>query len=447
MSEDRTLPTRRLAFASEKTRRPGRLVLRMLDGPAAGSTVDVAAAVVSVGRSRLADLRVEDRSISSVHFELRPTASGAVLRDLGSTNGVWFHDRRVQVVHLEAGDVFRAGDCRFVLADVSSVEVEVLATSRFGELYGGSLAMRELYKQIEALSPTPLDILLLGETGTGKELTARTIHGSSGRTGPLIVLDCGALSPTLAEGTIFGFRKGAFTGADHNQPGVFEAANGGTLFIDEVGELALELQVKLLRALDNREVTRLGEPGNQRKVDVRIVAATHRDLRQAVADGRFREDLYYRLARAVLRTPPLRERGDDIIELAETILSGICRDFGLEVHLGELAMRVLRAHAWPGNVRELRNAIEQAAHIKRRGEIMAADLRLGGSAAPRASKLEDLISGDADYEQIHAEVDRLLLPRILDAHDHNLTQVSKRVGMSRDKLRARLRELGLYTRD
>jgi DNA-binding NtrC family response regulator len=447
MTEDRTLPTRRLAFASEKARRPGRLVLRMLDGSAAGSTVDIAAAVITVGRSRLADVRVEERSISSVHFELRPTGTGAILRDVGSTNGVWFHDRRIQVVHLEAGDIFRAGDCRFVLADVSSVEVELLATSRFGELHGGSVAMRELYKQLDALSPTPLDILLLGETGSGKELTARTIHATSGRAGPLVVLDCGALSPTLAEGTIFWFRKGAFTGADHNQPGVFEAANGGTLFIDEVGELALELQVKLLRALDNREVTRLGEPGNARKVDVRIVAATHRDLRQAVADGRFREDLYYRLARAVLRTPPLRERGDDVIELAETILSTICRDFGLEVHLGEPAMRVLQAHAWPGNVRELRNAIEQAAHIKRRGEITPADLRLGGSAAPRATKLEDLISGDADYERIHAEVDRLLLPRILDAHDHNLTQVSKRVGMSRDKLRARLRELGLYTRD
>jgi DNA-binding NtrC family response regulator len=447
MLEDRTMPTRRSGFASEKTRRPGRLVLRMLDGPKAGSTINVAGAVVTVGRSRLADMRVEERSISSVHFELRPMETGAILRDLGSTNGVWFHDRRIQQVHLEAGDVFRAGDCRFVLADVASVEVEVLATSRFGELFGGSLAMRELYGQIEALGPTPLDILLLGETGTGKELTARTIHASSGRTGPLVVLDCGALSPTLAEGTIFGFRKGAFTGADHNQPGVFEAANGGTLFIDEVGELALELQVKLLRALDNREVTRLGEPGNPRKVDVRIVAATHRDLRQAVVDGRFREDLYYRLARAVLRTPPLRERGDDIAELAQTFLSALCRDFGLEVHLGEQAMRVLGAHTWPGNVRELRNAIEQAAHIKRRGEILAADLRLGGGAAPRGNKIEDLINGDADYERIHAEVDKLLLPRILDAHDHNLTAVSKRIGMSRDKLRARLRELGLYTRD
>jgi two-component system NtrC family response regulator len=307
--------------------------------------------------------------------------------------------------------------------------------------------MRELYKQIEALAPTPLDILLLGETGTGKDLTARTIHAASRRAGPLVVLDCGALSPTLAEGTIFGFRKGSFTGADHNQPGVFEAANGGTLVIDEVGELALELQTKLLRALDNREVTRLGEPGTPRKVDVRIVAATHRDLRQAVAEGRFREDLYYRLARAVLRTPALRERGDDIIELAESFLSTLCRDYGLEVFLGEEAMRALTAHAWPGNVRELRNAIEQAAHIKRRGEITARDLHLGSGGAPRANKVEDLIHSNADYQAIHAEVDKLLLPRLLEAHDHNLSHVAKRVGMSRDKLRARLRELGLYSRD
>ncbi|WP_181234002.1 sigma 54-interacting transcriptional regulator [Enhygromyxa salina] len=444
---DQTTPTRRGGFISEKVHRPGRLVLQMLDGPAPGSTVDVSGAVVTVGRSSLADVRVHDRSISSVHFELQPIATGAVLRDLRSKNGVWFHDRKVQAVHLRAGDSFRAGDCSFVLTDVGSVEVEALTTNRFGELDGSSLTMRELYKQIDGLAATPLDLLLWGETGTGKDLTARTIHALSGRRGPLVVLDCGALSPTLAEGTIFGFRKGAFTGADRNQPGVFEAADGGTLFIDEVGELALELQVKLLRALDNREVTRLGEPGVQRKVDVRVVAATHRDLRKAVGDGSFREDLYYRIARAVLRTPALRDRGDDVIDLAQTFVGRTCLDFGLEVFLGDDAMRALRAHSWPGNVRELRNAIEEAAHVKRRGEITAADLRIGDDRAPRANKIEDMIASTASYQEIHAEVDKLLLPRVLEAHDHNLTQVSKRVGMSRDKLRARLKELGLYSRD
>lgn len=445
------MPTQRVAFACEKTRRPGRLVLRWLDGATPDSTVDVTGAVVTVGRSSLADVKVAHRSISSVHFELQPTATGAILRDLASTNGVWFHDRRVQVLHLEAGDQFKAGDCRFILADVTTVEVDALVTSRFGQLNGGSLGMRELYTQINALATTPLDILLLGETGTGKERTARTIHAASLRRGPLVVLDCGALSPTLAEGTIFGFRKGAFTGADRDQPGVFEAANGGTLFIDEVGELALELQVKLLRALDNREITRLGEPGIQRKVDVRIVAATHRDLRQAVGEGRFREDLYYRLARAVLRTPPLRDRGEDVVNLAEDFLRDVCADFGHEVYLGDAAMQALRAHTWPGNVRELRNVIEHAAHVKRRGEITPADLPIGEGRAQRSNKVEnrveDMIASNASYHEIHAEVDKLLLPRVLEAHDHNLSRVSKRVGMSRDKLRARLKELGLYARD
>lgn len=165
-------------------------------------------------------------------------------------------------VELEVGDMFRAGACRFALLEVAEVELEVLATDRYGQLHGSCLAMRELYTQIDKLAPTPLDILLLGETGTGKERTAQTIHRASRRRGPLVVLDCGTLSPTLAEGTLFGFRKGAFTGADRDQAGVFEAADGGTLFIDEVGELALDHQVKLLRALDKREVTRLGEPGS-----------------------------------------------------------------------------------------------------------------------------------------------------------------------------------------
>ncbi|PRP93134.1 Nitric oxide reductase transcription regulator NorR2 [Enhygromyxa salina] len=447
---DRTLPTQRVEFAAETARRPGRLILRVLDGRKPGETIDVSGRVVSVGRSGLADVRVAHRSISSLHFELQARRSGAVLRDLGSTNGVWFQDRRVQVIELEAGDLFKAGECRFVLADVGEVEIDALSASRFGQLHGSSLAMRELYAQINSLAQTPLDILLLGETGTGKELTAHTIHEASRRRGPMIVLDCGALSPSLAEGTIFGFRKGAFTGAERDQAGVFEAAEGGTLFIDEVGELPLELQVKLLRALDRREVTRLGEPGHARKVDVRIVAATHRDLRQAVAEGSFREDLYYRLARAVLRTPPLREREQDTVELAQTFLGRVCQDYGLELYLGEDALRTIRAYRWPGNVRELRNAIEQAAHIKRRGAIGAAELRVGAGRAPRASALatglEALLDGDWNYYEIHAELDKLLLPRKLEEQDHNLSRVSKRLGVSRDKLRTRLKELGLYSR-
>ena len=443
---EHTSPTGRVAFAPETKRRPGRLILRILDeDPPHDVTID--GQVVTVGRSSLADVCVEQRSVSGVHFELRPTAGGATLRDLGSTNGVWFHDRRVPEVELEAGDMFRAGKCRFALLDVLEVEFEVLDIDHYGQLHGSSLAMRELYRQIDKLAPTPLDILLLGETGTGKERTARTIHQVSRRRGPLVVLDCGALSRTLAEGTIFGFRKGAFTGADRDQAGVFEAADGGTLFIDEVGELALEHQVKLLRALDNREVTRLGEPGKARKVEVRVIAATHRDLRQAVVEGSFRQDLYYRLARAVLRTPPLRERGEDIVELAQTFLNRLCREYGVEVQLAEDAAESLRAHTWPGNVRELRNVVEHAAHLRGQGELVAGDLYLGDARLPGRGRIEDICDGSRSYDQVHAAVDELLLLQVLEVNGRNLTQAAKQIGISRDRFRIRLKQLGLYTSD
>ena len=258
-----------------------------------------------------------------------------------------------------------------------------------------------------------------------------------------MVLDSGALSTTLVEATIFGVRKGAFTGADRDQSGVFEAANYGTLLIDEVGELPLDLQVKLLRALENREVTRLGEPGKRRRVDVRVVAATHRDLRRAVTAGRFREDLYYRLARAVIRTPPLRERGDDVVELAQFFLDRICAEYGLNLSLGADAFNTLRSHTWPGNVRELRNTIEEAAHRTRGGTISARDLRTE-TREPEFDLLPAQFNGFESYRQVHADVDRMLLPEVLQVNAGNLSQAAKSLGISRDTLRSRLRELGLY---
>jgi DNA-binding NtrC family response regulator len=445
VSGDRTLSTAQVAWLRRKVRRPGRFALHVLDGPSSG--VHELEQRATLGRSHVADVTIEHGSVSKLHAELELTRWGVRLRDLGSKNGTWVLGRRVEALHLAAGDEFAVGECWVRLASIDEIEVAMLESERFGRLWGSSLVMRELYAQLEALAPTPLDLLIQGETGTGKELTAQTIHELSCRKGRFIVLDCAALSTTLADGTLFGFRKGAFTGADHDQPGAFEEADGGTLFIDEVGELPLELQRKLLGVLERRELTRLGEPGKPRTVDVRVVAATHRDLRQEVAEGGFREDLYYRLARALVYTPPLRDREEDIVELANSFLRRVCLDHGLEVNLDDGARTALRQHSWPGNVRELRNVIERAAHIRRQGQITARDLMLGAvRTLDSTASIADALGSDKSYAEVHDELDRLLLPRLLERYDHNISHISQHLGISRDRLRRRLRELGLYSR-
>src|SRR5690606_28613885 len=367
------------------------------------------------------------------------------LRDRDSTNGCWLHGCRVFHARLHAGDTFRAGDRHFAIIDIGNVEVAATIAGRCRALQGSSVVMRELFATLDALSLTPLDILILGETGTGKELTARTIHQlSERRAKPFITLDCSAIAASLADATMFGFRKGAFTGADRDQPGVFEEAHGGTLFLDEIGELPLELQVKLLRVLERRELTRLGEPAKVRSVDIRVVAATHRNLRNEVAEGRFREDLFYRLARGMVEMPPLRERGDDIVELAELFLVRLRNDFGVDVSLDNAARELLRRHPWPGNVRELRNCIEQGAHLKRSGTLTPANLRLGGHAT-KGHVVTELVNLANSYEDAHVALDRVLLSRVLDDSGGNLSEAARRLGISRPTLRAKLRAAQLYT--
>ena len=304
VDDERTAPTANVPTATDA---PGRdaLDLHVVAGPDLGLCFALAHEPRVLGRSHAADLRVRDPAISGRHVEIWVVEAGVELRDLGSTHGTHHAGRPVEHARLELGDSFAAGESRFVLA--RRPDRAQPARARWGELDGASPAMAELYARLAALAPTPLDVLILGETGTGKERTARTLHARSGRAGPLVVLDCGAMSASLAEATLFGVGKGAFTGADRDRPGVVEAAEGGTLLIDEVGELPLALQVKLLRVLDNREVCRLGEPERRRRVDVRVVAATHRELEAEVAAGRFRQDLYFRLARATVRLPKCQE--------------------------------------------------------------------------------------------------------------------------------------------
>ncbi len=424
--------------------RPGKLALRVLDGPMASSTIEITKPQIKVGRGDGSDVKVSHHSISKVHFAMQAVAGGVEVKDLMSRNGLWFAGRRIYHAGLIVGDVFSAGECRIELLEAGSVDVEVSLSDRCGYLNGKSVVMRELFTHVERLAPVPLDVLIQGETGTGKEAAARTLHELSGRkTKDFVVLDCANLPGSLAEATLFGFRRGAFTGAEYDQAGLFEQADGGTLFIDEIGGLPSALQTRLLRVLDRREVSRLGEPGRIRTVDVRVIAATNRDLEVEVLAGRFREDLFHRLSQELLGLPPLRERERDVVALADVMVEEFATQHGLSVTLGEDARGALTLHSWPGNVRELRNVIRRAVLLRRQGKITAAELWLGRTATT-ASRVAGILSSDRSYEDAHLEFDRLFLPAVLDEIEGNLSKASVRLGISRDRLRGRLKALGIY---
>lgn len=425
--------------------RPGRLRVQVVDRPLMDVSLKSGAAV-TFGRSRAADFVIDHHAVSKIHFSLRAVDDGVELKDLGSKNGTWYAGRCTRHTILQPGDEFWAGGCQIRLIDVGEVKVEISADSSLGPLIGSSVAMRELFATIIKLAPSELDLVITGETGTGKELTAQTIHELSDRAdGPFIVLDCSTLPSTLADATIFGFRRGAFTGAEHDQEGLFEQAHGGTLVIDEIGELDLALQMKFLRAIDRRQVTRLGEPGAVREVDVRILAATNRDLMSEVSEGRFREDLYHRLGGPAIRLPALRERGLDIVTLAEHFLGEQAeRRKTQPPTLADDAKILLTTYEWPGNIRELRAALRRAGVVCRNGVIKSEDINLArqdGWAHKFARVMDDRDPGK--YKDLHMMIDRVYLPTMLEEHK-TITAAAEHLGLKRAWLSTRLRELDLY---
>jgi transcriptional regulator with PAS, ATPase and Fis domain len=312
---------------------------------------------VVIGSDPECDLFVDDPLVSRKHCEIRRDGRAVVIRDLGSKNGTFVDKVAVREAYLEPKVAVTIGGARLTLeAERGSSRLELSRGVHFGRALGASVAMRALFANLERAAQTDETIVLLGESGTGKELLARGIHDvSHRRAGPFVVFDCSAVAPTLLEAELFGYVRGAFTGAVQPHAGVFEQAHGGTLFIDELGELPADLQPKLLRALEARQVRRIGAT-DWLQVDVRIVAATHRDLRARVAAKQFREDLYYRLAVVEASIPPLRDRRDDIPLLVEHFLRGMSPPRSW-ADLPPNASELLRAHDWPGNVRELRNTV------------------------------------------------------------------------------------------
>ena len=349
----------------------------VLSGSARGTSKLIGSGL-TVGKSKESDLVLDDPLVSRTHCEIVRTKEGLLVRDLGSTNGTRVDGVRIKEALARSGAIIGVGSVEVALRP-NALAHDALPSrhERFGDAVGKSLAMRALFGMLEHVAPSDATILLTGETGTGKDLLARSIMARSRRNkAPFVVVDCGAMRWSLLESELFGHERGAFTGADSARKGAFELAHGGTLFIDEIGELPLEFQPKLLRVIETRTFQRIGS-SKVHKVDVRLIAATKRDLEAEVAAGRFREDLYFRLAVVPVRVPSLRERREDLPLLAERLLASL-NGGGPALTLTPEAYALLDAHEWPGNVRELRNVLERAALLSQDGTIDAASLgRLG----------------------------------------------------------------------
>ncbi len=396
-------------------------------------------ASIAVGTSADNALVLSDPTVSRYHLELRRTAAGVSIVDLGSRNGTWVGNIRVDRAVVPAGTRLKIGDTTIVVDDAgSTVAPPPTEVPRPPDLVGDSEGIREVARLVHKLARVDSSVLIQGETGVGKEVVARAVHEASPRrSGELVVVDCGSMPATLIASILFGHEKGSFTGADQRRTGAFERANGGTVLLDEIGELPLEVQPALLGVLERRAFTRVGG-AHPISVDVRILAATHRDLRAEVNAGRFRADLYYRLAVAKIVIPPLRERPEDIVPLAKHFVQKLT---GVD-ELGPLggALDALKAHPWSGNVRELRNVVEAA--------IVMGELDLGGDHSPPTPSAAPSASGavlayrdarTAALTRFEAEY----LKDLIDRTDGNASEAARLARMDRPYLLTLLRKHGL----
>jgi len=374
-----------------------------------------------------------DRAVSRLHAELDPRDDGLWVRDLGSRNGTFLEGIRVVAACIPNGAKLQLGRTEIAIRYAEQpIPVELWPSAQFGALVGASVAMRELFAKLSRVAHSAASVLIEGETGTGKELAAKAIHDASPRaSGPFIVIDCAALPETLLEAELFGHAKGAFTGALAARPGAIEEADGGTVFLDEIGELPLSMQPKLLRVLESRTVRRIGET-QPRAVDVRFISATHRDLRTLANNRAFREDVYFRLAVLPLTIPPLRERPGDIPLLIDHLLS---REGAV---ISPDLLRDLASRPWFGNVRELRNFLERATTL---GAPEALALAASDAAKPDEQEWRPKLPRQwlelplrNLREQVGELVDREYLARLLERCDQNVARAATVAGVNRTYL-------------
>ena len=418
-------------------------------GPGAGRALAMSSALATVGRHPTNDLVLPDPQVSGVHLELRRAGERVHVRDAGSTNGTWLGPHRITEVELAAGgEIVVGGTTLRVGLDDRSTVAAVSPQSTFGELVGQSTEMRELFATLERVAPKSLAVLVQGETGTGKEEVARALHSRSQRAArPFVVIDATALPQTLAESLLFGHEKGAFTGADQRRVGFFEAATGGTVFIDEIGELPAPLQSKFLRVLERQEIVRIG--GNVPiKIDVRVIAATHRDLRHEIDAGRFREDLYYRLAQVRVALPPLRDRTEDIPLLCQKLLASLPGDRDFPILIEQSALEFLATQPWPGNVRELRNVLARAAAMAQDGLVRRQDVAGEGFGFRGTRQEREALDVSGTFahakEQAIERFESAYLAALMKRCAGNLSQASREADVARHHLRDLLKKRGLY---
>ncbi len=380
----------------------------------------------------------EDRTASRHHFEIINTERGWLLVDLNSTNGTFMDGRRIERAYLSAGAQIRAGSSTLTFAPIDEeVTVEPDREGELCGLVGQSVQMRQVFALIKKIAPMDVSVIIGGETGTGKELVARAIHELSGRKkGPLVVLDCGAIPPNLIESELFGHEKGSFTGAMTERPGAFERAQGGTIFLDELGELRLDLQPKLLRVLENREVRRVG--GNDTlEVDCRVIAATNRDLPKEIAAGNFREDLFFRLSVINLQLPPLRQRREDIPLILKRALAEpetVARHG--KKRISPEALSLLMAYAWPGNVRELMNVLSHVLAFSEGEEVLPEHLppRVRGQEREGPLPFNEHLTFKDAKEQLLENFEREYVTSVLTRCEGNLSRAARESGLHRKSI-------------
>ncbi|MCB0272423.1 MAG: sigma 54-interacting transcriptional regulator [Bdellovibrionales bacterium] len=427
-------------------------------------TYTISRDTIRIGTASNNDIVIEDETVSRNHAEIIKDKQGYLIRDLGSTNGTFVGNVQIKEVYISAKSTIRVGQSKIRFhAQDEHLDIYPSSKSKFGSLIGQSMEMRKIFGILEKVAPTNVTVVIGGETGTGKELVARAIHENSKRNkNNIVIFDCGAVAENLIESELFGHEKGAFTGATNARQGAFELADNGTIFLDEIGELSLDLQPKLLRVLETGEIKRVGAD-RPKKVNVRVVCATHRNLKDMVAKGLFREDLYFRLTVVHVYLPPLRKRKEDVSMLVEHFFESAKQTVGGSSKIQGISpdvMEVLENHHWPGNIRELKNAIDRAysfcdsdmieiSHLPEylQGIPMPSSIDNGEDTSPLSSAPDVSMPFKDAKEKWIENFEKDYLIKLLKKNDLNISQAAKEAGIDRKSVQRLLKKYNLNVKD